>query len=1095
MSTLNIPWHPRILYKGRRFRLPVQNTTRIDLSCPGFVIEHKRFSVHENAWFFYLRAPENTGDYTITAISETKSVNVTIRICSLRELRTPHKFNGEYWPRRWPLGKDWTSQKKRQTLQYLPAEHKENSVILSWWLNATDRQLWKALPPAELPQAHYVNVTNGCPQCGTAIFAHHGFYPWIWPCLGEGGQAQCPSCGFQAPPNDPSSGDWYNDSCVDDGFGLFDKEGNVFLFAATYHRNQVISFGSGITTLTQHMRNKATDADAARRLALMLIRYAEETLYVATAAQFRYGPSKEREEPWEWGQPDWTNFPDPKKSLYRKGLLRYSIDVPIIAKSISLAFDTIWPYLCSETVWVASAQAQGSSITDREDGLLLIEEMLSVQLQCLIDGGGLSNFPRASIGALTILQALDRGDAIEPMDWLYDRGQERLRTFSNNNFFPDGTPPEATGGYNDTHSMGLFELEEQLQRLRLLHPKAYPEKQYPSLLKMPRALRIACAPYETVMVGRAILGFGDGASSGVQGELPDKPYEPYQGQILQKAQALLIEKKIKELVVKPGTYRQIGTTVHDGVGFTILRTQETPERAAAGIVYGDSWLHRHMDLLDVQLFAYGRPFLSDLGYPQSWASVGHWEGHWATHNTAWGIIPEIEPLQLKSDTPYYFLKALGGRGKLVRLMEGDGLQAVEVEAERWAWDMKQQRWMRPGVHLRRLVALIETDNEGVALVDFMRVRGGTQHWRTCRGLEGSLHTQTGRWTQKTGTAADQNIKRGETRNVSHPDLSALAFMDQVCHYDGPDAWHGCWISNHEPHTKLDIHQVSATTGTQVMSARSTATMGEPEDSNYKYHGLLWKRNPTSEKQESHTDLVFEPRVNANPKIATVSQICGDSQTSGVNIKTCCNRTISIYWAPYDTGTPSVFHDGTMLYDGIGIVVDGKAKAMAKYFQPPSKKILSSEDSMNGYISSLDRTTCQIEIKGINKLTIGTRITVNPLGRGHTYKIEDAIQLGNTHWLLTLDTDSLLGQGLVRAVENCRLHIDHFVNARTGNLHGTRLQLPKQNEYYPIIEAMNPDAESTIIVLEKKFLEPALDCWIEVVDYVIGDIVSYHPLLK
>ena len=76
MSTLNIPWHPRILYKGRRFRLPVQDTTRIDLSCPGFVIEHKRFSVHENAWFFYLRAPENTGDYVESTCKDSRVVVV-----------------------------------------------------------------------------------------------------------------------------------------------------------------------------------------------------------------------------------------------------------------------------------------------------------------------------------------------------------------------------------------------------------------------------------------------------------------------------------------------------------------------------------------------------------------------------------------------------------------------------------------------------------------------------------------------------------------------------------------------------------------------------------------------------------------------------------------------------------------------------------------------------------------------------------------------------------------------------------------------------------------------------------------------------------
>ena len=113
--------------------------------------------------------------------------------------------------------------------------------------------------------------------------------------------------------------------------------------------------------------------------------------------------------------------------------------------------------------------------------------MLAVQLQCLIDGGGLSNFPRSSIGALVLLHALDRSDLEQPLEWLYDRSQERLRTFVSNNFFSNGTPTEATGGYNNTHSIGLFELEENLQRLCALHPSTYPAERYPSLLSERRA--------------------------------------------------------------------------------------------------------------------------------------------------------------------------------------------------------------------------------------------------------------------------------------------------------------------------------------------------------------------------------------------------------------------------------------------------------------------------------------------------------------------------------------------------------------------------------------------------------------------------------
>ena len=38
------------------------------------------------------------------------------------------------------------------------------------------------------------------------------------------------------------------------------------------------------------------------------------------------------------------------------------------------------------------------------------------------------------------------------MGWLYNKGLAKLSVFPYNNFFPDGTPMEATGGYNNIHS-------------------------------------------------------------------------------------------------------------------------------------------------------------------------------------------------------------------------------------------------------------------------------------------------------------------------------------------------------------------------------------------------------------------------------------------------------------------------------------------------------------------------------------------------------------------------------------------------------------------------------------------------------------------
>lgn len=1088
MTTVAIPWYPRILMTGRSFRLPVVCRGDVELSCPDFVVEQQRYSAADGAHYFYLRAPQRPGTYALSARLGAEQCSQSIRVCGLEQLRAPHEYNGAQWPRRWPLGQPWQSHKTRQTLQDLPLTERADPPALAWWLGCSPTELWQALPPAERPQAHYVNVTQGCPRCGRAIFAHHGFYPWTWPELGAGSRARCPSCGFEAPSNDLSAGQWYDGACPDDGFGYVDAKGHIYLFAATYHRNAVSAFGAGITALTHYVRREGLPADGMQRLVLMLLRYAQETLYVATAAQFRYGPSKEKEEPWDWGQTDWAAQADPVAALYRKGLLRYSIDVPIVAQSMALAYDTVWPYMQSDRSWCAAANALGLSLGDAREGVQLIEEMLAVQLQCLMDGGGLSNFPRASVGALVLLQVLDREDVEGPLAWLYDRSQERLRTFATNNFFADGTPPEATGGYNDTHSIGLFELEEHLQRLRALRPATYPADRYPSLLEQPRARRIALAPHETVLLGRAIFGFGDGASAGVQGPLKDEPYAPLGGRLLERAIAQLDDPRVRALQVAPGAHRSLGTTIHDGAGIAVLRTAETPERAAVGLVYGDAWLHRHMDLLDVQLFAHGRPFLSDLGYPQSWTSVARWEGHWATHNTGWGVVEDVQPVHWPSDTPFYFLKALAGRGRLRRVAAADGVQIIEVEAERWAWDAEGMRWFRPGVQLRRLLALVETDGDGVALVDMMRIDGGQQHWRCCRGLEG-LFTGGGSWRARPGTAAGQDIERGQVDRVGHGDVSALAYMDDVRHYEGASPWQGQWRSRHEEDVHLDVYQIDANADIDLLCARSTATLGAPADSRYFYNGLLWSRQPTPEAPTTHVDLVFEPRVGA-AVLAEVAPIAGRGAAAGVRLTTRAGRTIALYWNP--DRDEATFADGALVGEGVAWTVDDRLHAAAQAVAVGAHRLRCAVP-VEGRIAALDRAACTIDVDGL-RVEAGARIVVNPSGRGHTYRVEVVEALSEGRQRLTLDSDSLLGRGLVRRVDGADVELDHFIAARTGNLHATRLQVQGADAWAPIDEAMNPDAQSTRLRLSEALPAAAPETWVDVVDYVVGDSVRCEPLL-
>lgn len=1097
MADLRIPWAPRLILAGRVFRLPIQaDGPEVELQADGFTEIDRRWSERDGALYCYLRVPEMSGEYVIVATQERRMARAQIEVRSLEELRRCSTFNGAEWPRRWPTGEGWASVKRSQTLQDLPVRTVGEGSV-RWWLEQDDVTVWRQLPPAELPRAHFVNVHQGCPQCGTAIFSHGGFYPWERNHLPCDFRSECPACGAVFPSNDLAAGDFTSGEGVDDGYGYFDEEGHIFLFAATYHRDQVRNFGASIGLLTDYLRSSGFEEEGGRRLGLMLLRYAVEEVYLAAVPQFRYGPSEGVEKPWPWGQTDWGSEADPVAALARKGSVRYSIDTPYISETLALAYDTVWPLVREDEELVERARAFGLGIERPEDAAGLIEEMLASLLQVALDGGAASNLPRVSEGALVLLRGLERADGREVMEWLYDRGPDRLRMFGVDNFFPDGTPPEATGGYNSIHTNGLFSLEYHLRRLREVVPGAYPEGDFPSLVEDSRAARVARAPHEIAMVGRSWFQYGDGSAPGSSAQLGradavregtirltrDVFHASMDFQTLERGAEFTGDPTVVEIrdAVRNGVHRRLGNTIHDGVGIAILRTGEAPERAAVGIAYGDTTGHRHMDLLDVQLFAFERPFLTDLGYPQSWASIGVWEAQWATHNSVWGIVPGLDSGRT------------AGRGRLVRLLEVDGVRLLEVEAERWAWD--GEGWYRPGVNFRRLLALVETDGEGVALVDLARIRGGSEHWRVCRGLEGGFSGEVG-MEEREGTVAGEGVARGQVEKLEEPDYAALAYMDEVAALERAASWRRSWQSEREKGVHLDLHQLRVNETAEVMTARATAMMGRPEESNYCYRTVLWRNRPTEADETTCVDLVFEPRVGA-ATLEEVRGVAGDSPTaSGVELRTRGGKRVRIYWAP-EAGAEDLtsFADGARMRGGLGLAVDGEVVGMgATALEVDGREVRFSGGVQVGRIAALERNERTVEVEGMEGIGAGDRIRVNPEGRGHSYLVESVEDLEAGRVRLRLDVTSLLGRVRVERVEGKRIEADFHVMARTGNLERTRVQREGSGEWGEIAGATNPNTGSTAVELTEE-LELEVGEWVSLVDYVEGDGVLFEPVCR
>jgi len=966
---------------------------------------------------------------------------------------------------------------------------------LDFWLTQPDAVLWKQLPPAELPKAHFVNEHHGCPVCGTRVFRYGGFYPWSRGHLPCTFQSTCPSCSSSFPSNRLAEGDFTSGVAVDDGYGSFDEQGRLYLFAATYHRDQVRAYCAGIAALTDALRQGPWDDEVARRLGLLLARYALEELYVAAAPQFRFGPSRGLEEPWAWGQEDWMGSPDPVASLAAKGTLHYSIDTPSTARLLALAFDTVWPFLCSDAELADRVRACGLAVESPRAVADLVEQMLACLLQCILDFGARSNLPEESLGALVLLLALDRPDAQDVMEWLYRRGPDRLGVFCVNDFLPDGSPPEATGGYNSIHTNGLFALEHELRKLRARHPAAYPETSFPSVLDPSRAARCILQPNELTVVGRSWFQFGDGSAPGTAAAIPGPQArtsllmepeifaEPLPESTYRRAREYLEEPEARAASDAALSHRrrELGTTIHDRVGIAILRTAGAPERAALGIAYGDASGHRHMDLGDVQLFAFGRPFLTDLAYPQSWASIGVWEAHWATHNTAWAVDPgENAP-------------RIAGRGRIVSFLRAPGVQVLDVEMDRWTRS-PEGGWRRMDIRFRRLLALVETDGDGIAVIDLSRARGGVEHWRSCRGLEGSFSTAgaalppslaaSGSGSVREHTVLDVLAARG-LPNPEAPDYQAFAFMDDAQELPVAGFPGGSWRSSVEPGVSLDLYHLGSSTGTELWSARATQSMGTPEESLYSFGTLLWRRVPSGPEDTSSVDLVLEPRVGGATLESARRVDCREAGTplsaqsaAGVELLTRGGRRVRLYWSPWSAPREeSRFDNGATLRGSL------RGESGDRAFDAPEPRRIK--------ILGVDRGRNVVEVDGTGSPAPLSRVHCDREGVGFSYLVKKVDRAGSLA-KLELDVSCVLGVSTVSAVGDGYVDLADPLLTRTGFLTGARLSTAAQGGKRAIAQVMDAasiEGQRTRLWLREVSRMPAVGERVMVVDYAVEDTLS------
>jgi hypothetical protein len=205
-----------------------------------------------------------------------------------------------------------------------------------------------------------------------------------------------------------------------------------------------------------------------------------------------------------------------------------------------------------------------------------------------------------------------------------------------------------------------------------------------------------------------------------------------------------ISKEIQKIGEKAGI-RAEGGYLLSGLGLALLENGRGNTGVAIANNYGRTIMHAHPDLMNFDLFAFGKWLAPDHGYPEFATNIPSnrdWTGSTVSHNL---VFVNQKPQK----------EIWGGHTKLFKQLKGFGV--FEIDGKKAYPDLKEYQ---------RTMFLIDAGADSNAYaIDIFKVSGGQDHLYSFHGPPGEISNNGLHLTaQKTGTYAGQNIEKGLAAN-------------------------------------------------------------------------------------------------------------------------------------------------------------------------------------------------------------------------------------------------------------------------------------------------------------------------------------------
>ncbi len=606
-----------------------------------------------------------------------------------------------------------------------------------WAIEMSDQELWDFIPPPEQSRALNVNFGVGCPVHGASVFREMGHYAWITS-SDLPFKVKCPIGGEVYPSNDfepwntegvdgePETGA----EIIDKGLGWRDDNGQRYWFVDYYifwHRWQkeilpaVANLGK-VYLLTG-------DPIYGHKCAVVLCKIASEY------ERFDYPTQAYHNGSW------------PARINGR--ILDYIWSTGVTS-NFALACDSVWPVFDDDPELVDFMAAKGID----DSHTLLEKKLLNVMAEDIMRG-----FVRGNTGmhqqALTKVAIVldnddpEQGPTTEQMrDWLL-MGDGDVNYLLWNGFYRDGHGGESSPGYSSGWCVNFYRMAELLPEIGA------------DIWDNPKVKKMADIGIDLTVAGEFCPSIGDsgsilgsrrvGWSAGLQGTAFRHYADPRHAQVLSllgaRTESLWeesIDDQVAAVVAETGTDLGLRTRDLGGYGLAVLEAGEAPDRRGVSMYYGHSGGgHGQRDRLTLEMFAFGRPMLNDMGYPAHWLKKNaYWTGNTISHYLV--VVDEGWQRTLN-------------KGYLNTLVGTDDVQLMDAHAEDAAYSGTVSLY-------RRTSALVDISPSDSYLLDIFRVRGGAQHDWSFHGPPFPEFTVAGGepgQMQETGTLAGPQVPFGE----------------------------------------------------------------------------------------------------------------------------------------------------------------------------------------------------------------------------------------------------------------------------------------------------------------------------------------------